>query len=82
MSFKARRNSGRFGPPLEFATEEQRDAYDYLYDLGLEDTRIQTLAWGIATRVAVEHPDWTFWQVVAELRQSLQVTRSSGPLRQ
>lgn len=67
MSFASRR--AQF-IPIEFATKEQRDLFDYVYEVSLDhDTPPGQLLWGVAMGIAGEHPDWTFWQVVAELRR-------------
>lgn len=67
MTFPSKRN--RFAK-AEFATEEQRDLYDFMYVATLgHETPQGTFLWGQAMAHASEHPDWTFWRVVEELRK-------------
>lgn len=67
MGFSSRR--ARFFK-IEFQTEEHRDLYDWMYEYSLDhDTPRGQLAWGEAIGLADDHPDWTFWQVLKELRR-------------
>lgn len=62
--------SKRSKSPVTFATEEQRDLFDWMYDFSLgHDTPPGALAWGLAMEIAAENPTWTFWQITAELRR-------------
>jgi hypothetical protein len=64
MSFRSKKN---VLVPAEFETEEQRDLYDWMYDITRQKD-LSTAMWGAAMWIAGEHPDLTFWQVVAETK--------------
>ena len=67
MPFQSKRN---LFSRVEFATEEQRDLYDWMYEFSLDhETPMGQMAWGMAMFVAGSHPDWTFWEVVREVRK-------------
>jgi hypothetical protein len=55
---------------LDFKTEQARDLFDWMYEHSLDYDTVQgQLAWGQAMCIADDHPDWTFWQVLEELRR-------------
>ena len=51
-----------------FDSEEQRDLYDWMYEYTCDHAQA-TMLWGLAMGIAGDHPDWTLWQVVAEIRR-------------
>lgn len=74
MTFRSKLHLNVFGP-AEFETEEQRDLYDYVYDHTLDRPGMAVLFWGYAMGLARQNPEWTFWQVLAELRRSLLIAK-------
>jgi hypothetical protein len=52
----------------EFESREQRDLFDYMYDVTSLRYEVAAALWGVACQIAGDHPDWSFWKVLAEVR--------------
>jgi hypothetical protein len=53
-------------------TPEDRAAADWIYEV-TRAPEIATVLWGMAEAIAADHQDWTFWQVVRELKKRVTV---------
>jgi hypothetical protein len=65
-------------PPAErfsgLINDKQRADFEWLAET-IRDQQISVLLFGYCTAIAVEHQDWTFWQVLHEAHQKFIMKR-------
>lgn len=55
----------------EHLTPEQRELEEWAYEASRDSKWIATFICGHMIRSASDHPDWTFWQVLADAKQNI-----------
>jgi hypothetical protein len=56
--------------------DEKRANFEWLVSTITPDNTTSMLLWGYCATIAVEHQDWTFWEMLEEARKKFVVKRT------